>query len=175
MRRHLVLVVVMAASFALSAPAIAAPFPDSVPLPVDFAPEGIALGTGSSFYAGSLKTGDIYRGDPRSGAGGVFIDAPAARVAAGLKADRARHLLFVAGGVTGAAYVYDSRNGAPVAAYQFAPSGAALLNDVVVTGDGAYLGYSQGKGKGAIRLRSSPETGENRLCAVMRSCLGWSG
>jgi hypothetical protein len=139
MKRHFVLVVMMAASFAVSAPAIAAPFPDSVPLPLDFAPEGIALGTGSTFYAGSLQTGDIYRGDLRSGAGAVFVDAPAGRAAAGLKADRAHHLLFVAGGATGAAYVYDLRNGAPVAAYQFAPSGAALLNDVVVTADGAYF------------------------------------
>jgi hypothetical protein len=48
-------------------------------------------------------------------------------------------LLFVAGGATGAAYVYDLRTGAPVAAYQFAPAGAGLLNDVVVTGDGAYF------------------------------------
>jgi hypothetical protein len=139
MKRHVVLVVMLAASFALSAPAIAAPFPDSVPLPVDFAPEGIALGTGSTFYVGSLTTGDIYRGSLRSGEGEVFIDAPAGRAAVGLKADRAHHLLFVAGGATGAAYVYDSRDGAPVAAYQFAPSGAGLLNDVVVTRDGAYF------------------------------------
>jgi sugar lactone lactonase YvrE len=139
MKRQFVFVVMMIASFALSAPAVAAPFPDSVPLPVDFAPEGIALGTGSTFYAGSLRTGDIYRGDLRSGAGGVFVDAPAGSAAVGLKADRAHHLLFVAGGSTGAAYVYDSRNGAPVAQYQFASAGAALLNDVVVTGDGAYF------------------------------------
>lgn len=139
MKRRFVVVVVMAASFALSAPAIAAPFPDSVPLPVDFAPEGIALGTGSTFYAGSLLSGDVYRGNLRSGAGGVFIDAPAGRVAVGLKADEPHHLLFVAGGATGAAYVYDLRSGAPVASYQFAPSGAALLNDVVVTRAGAYF------------------------------------
>ena len=139
MKRHFVLVAMMIAGFAVPAPAIAAPFPDSVPLPVDFAPQGIALGAGSTFYVGSLRTGDVYRGDLRSGAGGVFIDAPAGRAAVGLKADRAHHLLFVAGGATGAAYVYDSRNGPPVATYQFAPSGAALLNDVVVTRDGAYF------------------------------------
>jgi sugar lactone lactonase YvrE len=139
MKRRFVFVVAMIAGLAMSAPAIAAPFPDSIPLPVDFAPEGIALGAGSTFYAGSLRNGDIYRGDLRSGAGGVFVHAPAGRVAVGLKADRAHRLLFVAGGDTGAAYVYDSRNGAPVATYQFAPSGAALLNDVVVTADGAYF------------------------------------
>jgi hypothetical protein len=115
------------------------PFPGSVPLPVDFAPEGIAIGPGSTFYAGSLTTGDIYRGDLRTGSGGVFIDAPPGRSAVGLKVDRAHHLLFVAGGATGAADVYDSRSGAPVASYQFAPSGAALINDVVVTGMGAFF------------------------------------
>ena len=139
MTRHLVVVVVMAVSLAVSAPATAAPFPDSIPLPVDFAPEGIASGAGSTFYAGSLTTGDIYRGSLRSGAGGIFIDAPPGRVAVGLKADRTHRLLFVAGGATGAAYVYDLRTGAPVATYQFAPAGTALLNDVVVTSDGAYF------------------------------------
>jgi hypothetical protein len=139
MKRRLVFVVMLIAGLAVPGPASAAPFPDSVPLPVDFAPEGIALGAGSTFYAGSLTTGDVYRGDLRSGAGGVFVDAPAGRAAVGLKADRAHHLLFVSGGATGEAYVYDLRDGAPVAAYQFGPSGAALLNDVVVTGDGAYF------------------------------------
>lgn len=111
-------------------------FPDSVPLPNDFAPEGIAVGTGSTFYVGSLVDGDIYRGDLRSGEGSVFIDAPAGRVAAGLKVDQAHHLLFVAGGV-GHGYVYDTRDGSPVTDRTFAASG--LINDVVVTKDGAYF------------------------------------
>jgi hypothetical protein len=136
--------VVSILSLAVSAPAFGAPFPDSVPLPVDFVPEGIAVGAGSTFYAGSLKTGDIYRGSLRTGAGAIFIDAPAGRVAVGLKADRAHGLLFVAGGPTGAAYVYDLRTGADVATYQFAAPGTALLNDVVVTRDGAYFTDSFG-------------------------------
>ena len=139
MKRHLVAVVSATLSLAASAPALAAPFPDSVALPVDFAPEGIAVGTGSTFYAGSLTTGDIYRGSLRTGAGAIFIDAPAGRAAVGLKADRAHRLLFVAGGGTGSADVYDLRSGAAVATYQFAPAGAALLNDVAVTRDAAYF------------------------------------
>ena len=111
----------------------------SIPLPVDFVPEGIASGTGSTFYAGSLRTGDIYRGDLRTGEGGIFIDAPAGRVAVGLKADVPHGLLFVAGGPTGMAYVYDLRTGATVATYQFAAAGASLLNDVIVTRDAAYF------------------------------------
>jgi hypothetical protein len=138
-KRHLVAVVSITLSLAMAAPALAEPFPDSVPLPVDFAPEGIAVGTGSTFYAGSLTSGDVYRGSLRSGQGEIFIDAPAGRVAAGLKADRAHRLLFVAGGDTGAAYVYDLRTGDPVATYQFGPSGAALLNDVIVTREAAYF------------------------------------
>ena len=132
-------VLVSILSLAVCAPALGAPFPDSVPLPVDFVPEGIAVGADSTFYAGSLKTGDIYRGSLRTGAGAIFIDAPAGRVAVGLKADRAHGLLFVAGGPTGSAYVYDLRTGATVATYQFAPPGMGLLNDVVVTSDGAYF------------------------------------
>ena len=131
--------VVSILSLAVSAPALGAPFPDSVPLPIDFVPEGIAVGAGSTFYVGSLKTGDIYRGSLRTGAGATFIDAPAGRVAVGLKADRAHGLLFVAGGPTGSAYVYDLRTGADVATYQFATAGQSLLNDVVVTSDAAYF------------------------------------
>ena len=138
MKRHLAAVASIL-SLVLCAPALGAPFPDSIGLPVDFVPEGITVGAGSTFYAGSLKTGDIYRGSLRTGEGAVFIDAPAGRVAVGLKADRAHGLLFVAGGPTGAAYVYDLRTGADVATYQFAAAGTALLNDVVVTRDAAYF------------------------------------
>ncbi|MBO9521008.1 MAG: hypothetical protein J7518_05665 [Nocardioidaceae bacterium] len=119
-----------------AAPAAAAPFPSSVPLPVDFQPEGIAVGAGSTFYAGSLRSGDIYRGDLRTGQGAVFVHAPAGRAAVGLKVDQAHQLLFVAGGGTGKAFVYDARTGAPVASYDF---GGSFLNDVAIAGDGAYF------------------------------------
>ena len=124
---------------AMSVPASSAPFPESSPLPIDFAPEGIATGPASTFYAGSLTSGDIYRGDLRTGAGGIFIDAPSGRGAVGMKVDQAHHLLFVAGGFTGQAYAYDTRNGSTVAVYQFGTPGASLLNDVIVTSAGAYF------------------------------------
>jgi hypothetical protein len=137
--RHLAALVSAALCFALAAPAGAQPFPDSIPLPDDFAPEGIATGAGTTFYAGSITLGDIYRGDLRTGEGAIFIDAPAGRSALGLKADRRHGLLFVAGGVTGEAYVYDLRTGVPVASYQFGTPGASLVNDVIVTRDAAYF------------------------------------
>ena len=58
----------------LVTPASAAPRPSSIPLPDDFQPEGIAVGEGNTFYVGSLRDGDIYRGDLRSGAGALFVD-----------------------------------------------------------------------------------------------------
>jgi sugar lactone lactonase YvrE len=137
--RHLAALVSAALCFALAAPAGAQPFPDSIPLPDDFAPEGIATGAGTTFYAGSITLGDIYRGDLRTGEGAIFIQAPAGRDAVGLKADRRHGLLFVAGGFTGEAYVYDLRTGAPVASYQFGTPGASLVNDVIVTRDAAYF------------------------------------
>ena len=68
--------------------AAAAPFPASIPLPVDFQPEGIATGPKATFYAGSLTTGDIYRGSLRTGKGAIFVDAPPGRQAAGMKVER---------------------------------------------------------------------------------------
>ncbi|HSF26774.1 MAG TPA: hypothetical protein VLC50_04575 [Actinomycetes bacterium] len=134
---HLKRFVVIVAALVLTISA-AAPFSDSVPLPDDFAPEGIAVGTGSTFYVGSLVDGDIYRGDLRSGEGAVFIDAPAGRQAAGIKVDEAHHRLFVAGVTTGHAYVYDTRDGSPLADLTLA-TGPAFINDVVVTKGGAYF------------------------------------
>lgn len=136
MIRRLVALGLLVLSTAVAVPAAAEPFPDSVPLPTDFQPEGIAIGAGSTFYVGSLTSGDIYRGDLRTGEGDVFIDAPDGTVSVGLKVDQAHHLIFVAGGPTGSSYVYDSRTGAAVATYTF---GGGFLNDVVVTGDGAYF------------------------------------
>ena len=71
---------------------------------------GIAA-AGEQFYVGSILTGDIYRGSLRTGQGSVFVDAAASRQSIGMKVDRGR--LFVAGGPTGDAYVYNARTGRP--------------------------------------------------------------
>jgi hypothetical protein len=141
MIRRLTIAVTLCLTFGagMIVPASGAPFPESSPLPVDFAPEGIATGPASTFYAGSLTSGDIYRGNLRTGAGGIFIDAPPGRGAVGMKVDQAHRLLFVAGGFTGQAYAYDTTTGATVAVYQFGAPGASLLNDVIVTRAGAFF------------------------------------
>jgi hypothetical protein len=136
--RKLAVLVSFVVATALALPAAAAPFPSSVPLPVDFQPEGIAVGTGSTFYVGSLWDGDIYRGSLRSGAGDVFIDV-SGRQALGMRVDEGRHMLFVAGGFTGHAYVYDTRSGATLANFSLGTPGATLINDVALTRHAAYF------------------------------------
>lgn len=112
-------------------------FPSTITLPGATSAEGIATGIGSTFYAGDLFKGDIFRGDLRSGAVSRFITAPAGRMALGMKVDVRDNLLFVAGGFTGQAYVYDARNGRDVAVLQLAdPATGPIINDVVVA-DGA--------------------------------------
>ena len=117
----------------------AAARPDKViVLPGATSAEGIAAGAGSTFYAGDLFNGDIFRGDIRRGTAKRFIDAPEGREAAGLRADLRHDLLFVAGGFTGQAYVYNLRTGASVATYQLAAAGS-LINDVAVTLGGVWF------------------------------------
>jgi sugar lactone lactonase YvrE len=125
--------------------------PDVIALPNGFQPEGIATGRGSSFYVGSIPTGDIYKGSLRTGEGTTFIDAPAGRSATGIKVDR-RNRLFVSGARTGQAYVYDARTGDELKTYQLtAPSPPApapattFVNDVVVTRTAAYFTDSVNK------------------------------
>jgi len=121
----------------LAVPAAAVPTASTVPVPVDFQPEGIAIGSGDTFYVGSLRDGDIYRGDLSTGAGDLLVDT-SGRAAAGMRVDEANKLLFVAGGAGGHVYVYDSRDGSEVADVAVGPP-SAFLNDVALTRDAAYF------------------------------------
>ncbi len=109
-----------------------------ITLPGATGAEGVVSGNGSTFYAGDLNLGDIYRGDMQTGTASLFIDAPDGRMAFGLRIDH--DLLFVAGGFTGQGYVYDLTTGASVATYQFAdPSAGAIINDVIVARGAAWF------------------------------------
>jgi len=123
-----------------SGTAAATPFPAVIELPGATSAEGIATGVGSTFFAGDLVKGDIYRGDLRSGSASLFVDAPDGRQALGLKVDVPHDLLFVAGGFTGQGYVYDARTGKDVAVLQLAnPALGAIINDVIVAGGAAWF------------------------------------
>lgn len=139
MRRSVVFVLILLAPLLVASPARAAAYPSSVPLPVDFQPEGIAIGTGSTFYVGSLTSGDIYRGDLRSGSGAAFAHGPQGSAALGMKVDVPRGLLVVAGGATGAAYVYSTATGALLSTRQLAQPGSTLINDVAITRNGLFF------------------------------------
>jgi outer membrane protein assembly factor BamB len=89
-------------------------FPSKIDLPDGFQPEGITT-SGEQFYVGSIPTGAVYRGSLRTGQGAILVQPQTGRAAIGVKIDRGR--LFVAGGTTGNAYIYNARNGALIRTY----------------------------------------------------------
>jgi len=112
----------------------------AIVLPGATGTEGVARLNGQTFFAGDLLTGDIFRGKINKGTAAKFIDAPDGRFATGMKADSSDKLLFVAGGPTGAGYVYNTRTGAPVSSYQFqTPPTPTFINDVALSKDGAWF------------------------------------
>jgi sugar lactone lactonase YvrE len=122
-----------------AATAAAAPvFPDVIPLPVGFQPEGIAVGQGTDVFVGSLVTGAVVKGDLRTGQTRVLVPPRQDGAAAGLAYDARTDTLIVAGGGTGAVYIYNATTGAEVAAIQLAAE-ASFVNDVIVTRGAAYL------------------------------------
>jgi sugar lactone lactonase YvrE len=138
-RRAAVPLLLLALMATLAAPAVAARPAEVIVLPGASSAEGIAAGRGATFYAGDLFAGDIFRGNVQRGTAELFIDAPEGRMAVGMAADVAHDLLFVAGGFTGQAYVYNTGTGATVATYQFAAPPSSLVNDVALTKDGAWF------------------------------------
>jgi sugar lactone lactonase YvrE len=138
-RRGIAPLVVLALVIALAVPAVASGPASVIVLPGASSAEGIAAGRGATFFAGDLFRGDIFRGDFHRGTAKMFIDAPDGRQAVGMALDPARRLLFVAGGFTGQAYVYDTRTRETVATYQFGEAQASMINDVTVTRRGAWF------------------------------------
>lgn len=138
LRPAIVPLVVIAVVTALTGPATAAQRTGVIVLPGATSAEGIAAAQGTTFYAGDLFAGDIFRGDIRRGTAEPFIDAPAGRMAVGMKADIRHGLLFVAGG-GGHAYVYSTRTRATVADYTVGDAATSFVNDVALTERGAWF------------------------------------
>ena len=137
--RAVVPLLMLAVTVALAVPAAASRPAEVIVLPGAKSAEGIAAGRGATFFAGDLFGGDIFRGNFRRGTAELFIDVPEGRNAVGMAVDRAGRLLFVAGGFTGQAYVYDTRTKATVATYQFGNPQTSVINDVAVTRRGAWF------------------------------------
>ncbi|GAB7047654.1 SMP-30/gluconolactonase/LRE family protein [Catenuloplanes indicus] len=108
----------------------------TIDLPAGYQPEGIAIGDRPIAYFGSRADGDLYRASLRTGVGEVFSQGPGTP-SLGLKIDD-RDRLFVSGGTGGDARVVDARSGRVLRSYRLA-TGTAFVNDVVLTGDGAWF------------------------------------
>jgi sugar lactone lactonase YvrE len=113
-------------------------FPPVVALPNGFQPEGIAAGTGTTFFVGSIPTGAVFRGDLLTGQGSVLVPPQADRSSIGMKFDARTGLLFVAGGASGKAFIYDGNSGANVADIQLGTA-PTFINDVVITRNAVYF------------------------------------
>ena len=110
-------------------------FPARIDLPDGFQPEGIAI-AGNQAYVGSIPTGSVWRGNLRTGQGTVLVQRTG-RAAIGVAVDRGR--IFVAGGPTGRAFVYNARTGADIGIRQLATTSSTFVNDVVVTRQAAWF------------------------------------
>jgi hypothetical protein len=131
--------VIAIAALALLVPAAPAgpPAQRTIALPDEFRPEGIASGSGSSFYVGSIPQGSVFRGSYRTGEGAVLVPPHPGRNHTGLKVDTRFDRLFVSGGASKGIYVYDANTGADLAS--FALPDAGFVNDVILTREAAYF------------------------------------
>ena len=122
---------------AIAAPVAAAKsYPETIPLPNGWQPEGIATGFGNDFFAGSRSpTGGIFKGNLKTGQGSVLVQGGGA--ATGMKVDN-RNRLFVSGAATGQARVYRAGNGKLVRQYTLT-SDPTFINDVTLTRRAAYF------------------------------------
>src|SRR5215212_9129649 len=113
-------------------------WPEVIALPNGWLPEGVVTGRGPVIYSGSRANGAIYAANVRTGDGAILVPGQAGRVAVGLSFDSRTNYIFVAGGDTGRAYVYDADTGALVQEYILTAPGT-FVNDVIVTRDAAYF------------------------------------
>jgi Cu-Zn family superoxide dismutase len=103
-------------------------------------PEGVAYDQRTStVYATSTTDGTVFRGDARDPVLEVFLPggADGRTAAVGVNVDPDRQRLFVAGGATGLAFVYDARTGALLARLAAGTPPNTFINDVAVAPDGA--------------------------------------
>jgi hypothetical protein len=145
MRRLTLLFVALVAAAALAALPSSAhkgrALPKTIALPTGFQPEGIAI-HGKTFYVGSIPTGAVYSGDLRNPDDAKTLVpgvTGGSRAAIGVEYDRRHDRLFVAGGPTGKAFVYDADDGSLIKEYQLTTLSPRFINDVVVTRRGAFF------------------------------------
>ncbi len=96
-------------------------------------PEGVAFDPSSrAFFVGATGDGTIYRGTLDNPTVTEFIPGGPGKVAVGMKVAHGK--LYVAGGFSGAVWVYEIATKQTVASFQ--TGGGGMLNDLVVTKTG---------------------------------------
>jgi hypothetical protein len=137
MVRNATVIVIAAVALLVPVASAGSPAQRTIALPDEFRPEGIASGSHSSFYVGSIPQGSVFKGSYTTGEGRVLVPPHGERNHTGLKVDRRFDRLFVSGGGSKGIYVYDARTGADVAAFMLPDAG--FVNDVVLTRRAAYF------------------------------------
>jgi sugar lactone lactonase YvrE len=137
----------------------------TIPLPNGWQPEGIATGRGNDFFAGSRAgpfAGAVFAGDLRTGRGEILVPPRAGRAALGMKVDHFGRL-FVAGGGTGKAFVYSTRDGRDLGEFTLTTATPTFINDVTLARGAAYFTDSHQKQLYVVeggRSRTLPLTGD---------------
>jgi sugar lactone lactonase YvrE len=167
--RRISILLALAIGMTLPGATAAAPFPDRIELPDNFAPEGIATGAGSTFYTGSLSGAGIWRGDYRTGEGDLLVEGGGPFV--GMKVD-AIGRLWVAGGPLGIGYLFDAGTGAPLETFTFAAA-PTFINDVVVTQDAAYFTDSMRPAIYRVPIGPGGEVGTHSTIPLDRDSIGF--
>lgn len=104
-------------------------------------PEGVAYDSAAgNLFVGSTTDGAIYRGDLDTFELDLFLSGgeDGRYAVTGLEVDTEGRL-FVAGRLSGNAWVYDAETGALLAELRTPAAEATLLNDVAITTDAAYF------------------------------------
>ena len=134
------------------------PAPETVALPNGFRPEGIASGSGTTYYAGSMANGRIVTGDLLGGPQSILFPPADGRAIRGLYYDDRSGLLWFVGNVSTVQWVWaiNATTGALVFG-QFA-AGGGFHNDLVVTD--SYVYVTDSRVDRLIRVPLNPATGQ---------------
>ncbi|RLA27328.1 MAG: hypothetical protein DRR15_18650 [Gammaproteobacteria bacterium] len=129
-------------------------WPEAIAMPTGWEGEGIELGKGHEFFVGansfsslfgpfpvSELAGAIYKGNLRTGVGGVLV-LPTGKSASGLSYDPRTNYLYAATGfgdfTDQGVTVYDASSGAVIMEITFGDGTGIAINDCLVTRTGVY-------------------------------------
>jgi len=138
--------------------------PDVIALPNGFGPEGIT-GRDNDILVGSIPTGAIYRADVTTGEGAIVVPAQKGRAAIGIKIDD-RDRIWVCGGPSGKAFVYDAATGAELAEYTLSTAEVTFINDVTLAGDAAWFTDSRSAVLHKVTIPTGDLAGQDAVSAL---------